>query len=128
MCVTPKEPQTSCKNPNGVMKIQRGGTHLFQRGEKFKIHVRGVVGIDVTEGSYSNVQLRLGIFPLPRMRQDTCEFLETYGIICPINKGSIDRKETINYQYNLPPGDINGTMDLYTQDGRFIACIKIEPV
>jgi hypothetical protein len=60
------------------------------------VHIRGRMSTDVVHGSYSNVEIKVGNFGLPRMRYDTCDFLENYGIDCPISKGLTDRKETID--------------------------------
>ncbi|KOH00314.1 sterol transporter [Saccharomyces eubayanus] len=101
------------------------------RGQNLTITANGEVFETIEEGSYVEVEVRLGYIRLLSQTFDLCQTLEDNdieGLSCPIEPGSYDVKKLVEIPGEVPPGRYVVLARAYTESDDLITCVTGEVV
>ncbi|KAL6950966.1 hypothetical protein ACO0QE_000250 [Hanseniaspora vineae] len=97
-----------------------------QRGTTLEITAEGVVLEEITEGSFVDVEVRLGYIKLLSQTYDLCEELEKNdidGLKCPVAPGLYKIKKTVDIPQEVPAGKYNVVARAYTENVDELTCV-----
>lgn len=101
------------------------------RGKNLTITAVGKLLEQVEEGSYVDVEVRLGYIKLLTQTFDLCETLEDNdvdGLTCPLAAGRYSIKKEVEIPAEVPPGKYVVLARAYNVDDQLISCLTGEIV
>lgn len=99
------------------------------RGENLTISAVGELFDTVDEGSYIDVEVRLGYIKLLSQTYDLCETLEENdidGLTCPLKAGEYSLIKEVQIPAEVPPGKYVVVARAYTAGDELISCLTGE--
>ncbi|CCE65622.1 hypothetical protein TPHA_0M00470 [Tetrapisispora phaffii CBS 4417] len=97
------------------------------RGKDLTISASGTVASVVGEGSYVDVEVRLGYVKLLTQKFDLCQMLSDNDIAglgeCPIQKGAYSLTKAVRIPDEVPPGKYTVLARAYNEHGELLTCI-----
>jgi hypothetical protein len=117
---------TDCSGVNDILQIIyiNISPDPPRKGQKLSIDAAGFLEEEVTQGSYIDVTVKLGLIKLLRKRFDLCEQAESVDKPCPLEKGRQELRVDIDLPKEIPPGKYIVDALAYTADNRRITCLK----
>lgn len=101
------------------------------RGENLTIAAAGELFDVIEEGSYVDVEVRLGYIKLLTQTFDLCETLEDNdvdGLTCPLTAGQYSLVKEVAIPAEVPPGKYVIVARAYNADDSLITCLTGEVV
>jgi hypothetical protein len=74
-----------------------------KRGQPLTVTVTGELSQDVTDGAFADVKVKLGVIKLVEQRLDLCKEITQIERECPVEKGRVDIKHTVDIPREVPP-------------------------
>lgn len=94
----------TCGNPDDILKLEI--LDLLpdppRRGQKLRIHIKGVLSETIVQGSYMDVIVKLQFLKLINKRFDLCEQLLNVNEKCPIAQGPLDIVKEVDLPSEMP--------------------------
>lgn len=99
------------------------------RGAPMVLQAAGHISDVIPEGSYVDVDLRLGYIKLLTQRLDLCAILADHArddpdMQCPVQPGDHKFSQTIDVPNEVPPGRYDVIAKAYTKDGVLVTCLS----
>jgi hypothetical protein len=99
---------TDCSNTNDLLQILyiNVSPDPPRKGQKLTIDAAGYLEEEVTQGSYIDVTVKLGLIKLLQKRFDLCEQSKSVGKPCPLEKGRQELNVVVDLPKEIPPVSI----------------------
>ncbi|KAK9763242.1 hypothetical protein K7432_010272 [Basidiobolus ranarum] len=115
-----------CGTPTDLLKIEyvKINPDPPHKGQKLRIQGSGVFSDTVGEGSYAVVSVKYGRIRILQMKFDTCKEIKQIDKECPLGPGPQSIDAEVELPKEIPPGRYTAHAQVYTKDGRQVACIN----
>ncbi|ORX91503.1 putative ML domain protein [Basidiobolus meristosporus CBS 931.73] len=115
-----------CGSPSDLLKINYVNISPDppHKGQKLRIQGEGVFSDKVEEGSYAVVSVKYGRIRLLQLKFDTCKEIKQIDKECPLGPGPQSIDAEVDLPKEIPPGRYTAHAQVYTKDGRQIACVN----
>ncbi|CCK72551.1 sterol transporter KNAG_0K01870 [Huiozyma naganishii CBS 8797] len=97
-----------------------------KRAANLTITARGVLHVAVTQGSYVDVEVRLGLIRILTQRFDLCDVSRDNnieGLQCPVSKGPHTLVHTVQVPAEVPAGRYSVFARAYSAAGTQLTCL-----
>ncbi|SAM85015.1 related to phosphatidylglycerol/phosphatidylinositol transfer protein [Ustilago bromivora] len=96
-------------------------------GQNLTVRAKGTVKDEVSDGTFADVVVKLGLIRLLARRFDVCEEARTNNadLQCPISAGDYELEQTVALPREIPPGKFNVHLTGENQDGSNLLCLDL---
>ncbi|EST08603.1 MD-2-related lipid-recognition domain protein [Kalmanozyma brasiliensis GHG001] len=96
-------------------------------GQNLTVRAKGTVKDEVSDGTFADVVVKLGLIRLLARRFDVCEQAREANaeIQCPISAGDYELEQTVALPREIPPGKFNVHVTGQNQDGSNLLCLDL---
>ncbi|ORX89774.1 hypothetical protein K493DRAFT_318434 [Basidiobolus meristosporus CBS 931.73] len=115
-----------CGAPTDLLRIEhvKLSPDPPRKGQVLRIEGSGVFTDEVGEGSYTTIFVKYGRIRILQMKIDTCKEIKQIGEECPLGPGPQNIDVEVELPKEIPPGSYTAHAQVFTKDGRQVACIN----
>ncbi|KAA8908457.1 putative Phosphatidylglycerol/phosphatidylinositol transfer protein [Sphaerosporella brunnea] len=92
-------------------------------GQTLEIEAVGTLHDAITLGAVVHITVKYGLITLLKESLDLCENAGQVDLECPVNKGKLIIKKSVDIPKQIPPGQYTVIADAFTADDRHITCL-----
>ncbi|GAK66636.1 phosphatidylglycerol/phosphatidylinositol transfer protein [Moesziomyces antarcticus] len=96
-------------------------------GQNLTVRAKGTIKDEVSDGTFADVVVKLGLIRLLARRFDVCEEARANNadLQCPLSAGDYELEQTVALPREIPPGKFNVHVTGENQDGSNLVCLDL---
>ncbi|KAJ1018040.1 hypothetical protein NDA16_004909 [Ustilago loliicola] len=96
-------------------------------GQNLTVRAKGTIKDEVSDGTFADVVVKLGLIRLLARRFDVCEEARANNadLQCPLSAGDYELEHTVALPREIPPGKFNVHITGENQDGSNLLCLDL---
>ncbi|SNX87684.1 related to phosphatidylglycerol/phosphatidylinositol transfer protein [Melanopsichium pennsylvanicum] len=96
-------------------------------GQNLTVRAKGTIKDEVSDGTFADVVVKLGLIRLLARRFDVCEQARANDadLQCPLSPGEYELVHTVALPREIPPGKFNVHVSGENQDGSSLLCLDL---
>ncbi|UNI21909.1 Phosphatidylglycerol/phosphatidylinositol transfer protein [Purpureocillium takamizusanense] len=110
---------------NDIVKIEKVdlSPNPPAAGKELVIEASGIVNETIEKGAYVLLTVKYGLIRLVNTKADLCEQIGNVDLKCPLEKGKMVIRKTVDLPKEIPPGTYSVLADVYTANDKKITCL-----
>ncbi|DAA74854.1 TPA_exp: Phosphatidylglycerol/phosphatidylinositol transfer protein [Trichophyton benhamiae CBS 112371] len=92
-------------------------------GQPLVIKASGITAKEIKKGATVQLQVTYGFLQLINQEMDLCDQTEKVGLDCPLEKGKMVLKKSVDIPPQVPPGKYIVRADVSSAEGEPITCL-----
>lgn len=93
-------------------------------GANLSITAAGTFSKDVEPGAKVFLQVKYGLITLIKQEADLCDQIGNIDLSCPLKKGPMEFKKSVQIPQQVPKGKYSVTADVYTVEKEKVTCLE----
>ncbi|MCJ1440299.1 MAG: Phosphatidylglycerol/phosphatidylinositol transfer protein [Stictis urceolatum] len=122
-----KNPLNFCEDPkDNIVEITSVDLdpNPPEAGKTLDIVAKGKVSESVEKGAYVTIVVKYGLIKILTLKEDLCDQLKNVDKECPVEKGEITLKKSVELPSRIPPGKYTVRADAFTKDDDKLTCLE----
>lgn len=119
-----------CGTPDDIFQFDgeiKVTPEIVKPGAEVTIEAEGTLSQDLEDGTYAKVLVKLGLIKIISKTFDLCEELrkDNNEIQCPINRGKVVIKQTVQLPKEIPPGKFSVQALVFSANDDDVTCLNV---